>query len=248
LLEDSYGSFPDEEIDGREPIPWLIHQGRFGVTIRALEVLQMHLQGSPRIVEHFSHQPNGMLVPDAAKQQLSQLALCGMHFEPVVPIVSFQELDDADTPADLEVPVSHKWTRRYRNIVFGEYPAHMQPWWVLTPTVILPPMHPLLIRTDARRGYISDAVIDDVRYRGPVHVQSSQFDQVPPIYTPEAVAAMPPFDVAWTYESFGFFGKYSSRLIVSARGKELMTPFFFEPKWTRVGILPTNSPVLGGTG
>jgi hypothetical protein len=37
-------------------------------------------------------------------------------------------------------------------------------------------------------------------------------------------------------------------LIFSDRGKELISPYLVEPRWSRVGILPANSPVLGGSG
>lgn len=234
------GAYFDE---GPDWPPWFVYNNTFGAPLRLLQ-LQQKDWCFPKLIGHpGDYASKVLLAPNVSKTALEALQIKGIGFEKVSPILSFEEITEDSQPAEFEFAASPRRTRRFNNIVYGAYPADLPPWWVLLPSITLPPMHPLLLR---RKPLTKDSFVD-INFRGPVEVISSRFDAVPPVYTPEAIAATPPFDIAMSYEQFEF-GKYGGRLIVSERGKELISPYLHEPTWTRVGILPANSPVLGGTG
>jgi hypothetical protein len=225
--------------------PWFVHTDVFGAPLQLLQCQQSDRR-FPLCVGHPDHnyRDQVILAPDVTKRAIEQLQLKGLGFEQVAPVISYDEVTDDSQPVEYTFVV-FKWrTHRFRNIMFGSYPPDLPPWWVPLPSITLPPVHPLLLRCSTLSR---NDIIHDPHYRGPVNLYSNLFDSIPLIYTPEAVAAMPPFDIAMTYEQSDF-GKYSGRLIVSERGKELLSPYLVEPHWARVGILPANSPVLGGSG
>jgi hypothetical protein len=225
--------------------PWFVHTDVFGAPLQLLQCQQSDRR-FPLCVGHpdYNYRDQVILAPDVTKRAIEQLQLKGLGFEQVAPVLSYDEVTDDSQPVEYTFVV-FKWrTHRFRNIMFGSYPPDLPPWWVLLPSITLRPVHPLLLRC---RTLSRNDIIHDPHYRGPVNLFSKLFDSIPLIYTPEAVAAMPPFDIAMTYEQ-GQFGKYSGRIIVSERGKELLSPYLVEPHWARVGILPANSPVLGGSG
>jgi hypothetical protein len=225
--------------------PWFVHTGVFGAPLDLLRCQQSDRR-FPKCVGHPDHnyRDQVILAPDVTKRAIEQLQLKGLGFEQVAPVILYDEVTDDSQPVEYTFFVFPRRTHRFRNIMFGSYPPDLPPWWVPLPSITLPPVHPLLLRSSTLSR---NDIIHDPHYRGPVKLFSKLFDSIPLIYTPEAVAAMPPFDIAMTYEQ-GQFGKYSGRIIVSERGKELLSPYLVEPHWARVGILPANSPVLGGSG
>jgi hypothetical protein len=235
------------DADVGDILPWFSHQGRFGVSIACLRMMQSWLRERPMLFTHPLRDYCGMLVPSSIKEELTKAHLIGLAFEPVTPIVHFEELfEDTTTPAQIEIPEINSVTRRLRSIEFGDYPADMEPWWVIVPTITLPPMNPQIVvstlqQRDTQRYGVLPSHLDD-----PVRLKSKMFDKVPPIYTPEAVTATQAFDIAASFERFDYFGKYSRQIHFSSRAKEAFAPFIVEPRWSRVGILPVNSPVLGG--
>jgi hypothetical protein len=247
VIDFSLNSCMWSDADVGDILPWFSHQDRFGVSIACLRMMQSWLRERPMLFTHPLRNYCGMLVPSSIKAELTKAHLIGLAFEPVTPIVHFEELfEDATTPAQIEIPEINSVTRRLRSIEFGDYPADMEPWWVIVPTITLPPMNPqivvsTLLERETQLYGVLPSHLDD-----PVRLKSKMFDKVPPIYTPEAVTATQAFDIAASFERFDYFGKYSRQIHFSSRAKEAFAPFIVEPRWSRVGILPVNSPVLGG--
>jgi hypothetical protein len=228
--------------------PWFSYQDKIGVPLELLLGQERMVSTSPACFQYpdfDSREP--YFVPDCVKRELEQVGIRGIGFRQVTPVLSVHASEDEESDAQLEI--RHSWNRvtRLCDIVFGEYPSDLPPWWVITPQVVLPPTHPLWERYNphAKRG--TDDRITDPTYRGPVRCRSPLFDGSGPIYTPEAIRAMDDVDIACTFEH-SETDPLTVGLIFSDRGKELISPYLVEPRWSRVGILPANSPVLGGSG
>lgn len=176
------------------------------------------------------------------RRAVEQLGLRGVAFRAMKPFSSRNYINDVTTPAETEGFNGAVWAR-YNNIVRADYPAHIEPWSVLWPTFTMPPLHPGFVRTTAKLLGYDHPPITDPAIRGPIRWRLPAFDKFPLVYTPEALAGLPAFDVATTWEYPGV-GPCSGTLVVSERGKEALTPFLHRPVWERVGTLPVGSPLL----
>jgi hypothetical protein len=223
--------------------PWLIHDGKCLVSDIALRKYYDTPEARARLISHeFFWLDHPLLMFSQVKLAIEKHNLVGFSSVPVRP-VSYRNL--AGTSEIPSVALEFAGRRAYGGS-FGdlrEVPMSRETssWWAMTSRIVMPPLHPLFTRFDARLPLEKQLPLSDPTYLGPVAYRAkTNLRYVPPIYTPNELASLPAFDIACMAES-NFTAQQCSRLIVSVRGRDVLTPFLKQPTWRSVGVLPIEA-------
>jgi hypothetical protein len=223
-----------------EDIPWHVRDGTCYVSEHSLRLFHDIMRHGHVFPQHaadcFRDLP--MLMTTQMKERLEAQNLVGFAAVPVQPI-THRNMKGTGERADFEIIMYGRPRAQFSDIKPVAPTSETNYWWALTPTVVMPALHPLFLRYDARLPKDKRVQISDPYYKGTLCFGSPTDLNIPPIYTPEAMSSMPPFDIARMNEH-QTLGEYNGRLIVSERAKALLSEFLVDPDWQRVGVLPVD--------
>lgn len=221
--------------------PWFVRDDTCFASEHALRLFHRVIQREHVFPQHaqdrFKDLP--LLMTTKMKQRLEAQNLIGFSAVPAQPI-SHRNLVGTDEPAEFEVIMHGRAQAQFSDLKPVAPTSETDYWWALVPPLVMPALHPLFVRYDARLRFENAVPITDPHYKATLCFLSPSDLNIPPIYTPEAMATTPPFDFARMAEH-QTPGDFNGRLIVSERGKVALSEFLKEPEWKRVGILPADA-------